>query len=281
MNHSFVAAVWSKNACAKCALPLMNALGEETHSDHVTCESCKNIGPVNKIGKILMCSECEKRENDTVITIPSIDDRLSLEQIRNQVERIVETNAIVNPNGDSVKSIMDEAIRGNIKVYTDFFNAKIPSIQELKQIIDDDESIIGEENKRYALAHALKARIQYLARVLFQTKNGQLEMAAEVKVIQNYMATIIPELRMKIRHEFALNTPNYTPQVITKAKTERAKPASASDKLAANYAKMMKITIEEAKALMNRKLRNECKCKEMPGMCPVHDASAMVKPVKE
>lgn len=270
MNHSFIASAWSKTACAKCART------EQVHGNEVQCESCSNIGSVEVVGKILMCAECQARDTNTIpIESISVKEQLSIEQVRIQVDRIVDSNAIQNMNGDSMRSMIDEAIRGNIKEYTDFFNAKIPSINELKESIDNNNTIEPDQ-KKYALALILRHRIQYLARVLFATKSGQLEMAAEVKVIQEYMGKIIPELRVRLRHEFAQANPNFTPQIIKTTK-ERGKARSASDKLAESYAKMMKITVDEAKKLLEKKLRNECKCSEMPGICPVHDAAGMVK----
>ncbi len=270
MNHSFQQAKWSPTACGVCSK------AEKFHGDEVQCESCSNIGPIEFIGKIAMCASCQQRhadtpdsEKETIESVPpfSTAEQISLEQIRNQVDRLVDSSAISNTHGDTVKSIIDEAIVGNIKEYTDFFNAKIPSIMELKALIDADETIT---DKHYALAHALRSRIQYLARVLFQTKAAQIKMGAEVKSIQQYMSDLIPALRVRMRAEFAANTPNYTPQVIKSAPKAR-KATSPGDKLAENYAKIMKITVEEAKRKLSNKLKDDCTCGETPGMCKVHN----------
>jgi hypothetical protein len=264
MNHSFIAASWNPKVCNKCTK------SEDVHGNEVTCESCSNVGPVEIVGKLLLCAECQQRElNTQVAVVISPDEQLSLEQIRNQVDRLVDGNSVKSINGDSVKTMVDEAIRGNIKSYTDFFNAKIPSIIELEQRINSSPDI-AESDKKYALAHALRARIQYLARVLFQLKNGQLETCAEIKVIQEHMSKTIPELRMKLRHEFALNTPNYTPQVIKATKPKASGPKGQSNKLAESYAKAMKIPYEQALKLIENKLRDDCTCSVTPGICKVH-----------
>lgn len=268
MNHSFIAAQWNQIICAKCLQK------EYAHGNSVTCEACSNIGPVELIGKILLCAICSAKELTPIIK-PEVAEKLSLDSIFNQVNRILETNQIANSDGEAVKDILDAAIQGNIKEYKDFFNAKIPSIMELKEMIDRDDSIVsvrGDE-KHYALMIALRKRVQYLTRVLFQTRNTQIEIGAEMKSIQFYMAETIPKLRMKLRAEFALNTPNYTPQVIksgvSKPKKGKQNPL---DKMAEMYAKSMGIPIEQAKKLMEHGLRDNCTCSETPGMCKVHNS---------
>jgi hypothetical protein len=243
---------------------------ESAHSDTVLCEACSNVGPVNIVGKMLLCSACEEKENKP--PEPKVDsERLSLDTIVNQVNRLVDSKQIESMNGDSVKSMIDEAIQGNIKQFTDFFNAKMPSIVELKNMIDNDETIVGTENKTYALATACRKRTSYLARVLFQLKEGELETAAEIKSIHTYVQKLIPELRVKLRHEFAENTPGYTPQVVKADKPKiRAKGKSVEERLAEGYAKMMKIPYEQALKLLKNKLKDDCTCAETPGVCVVH-----------
>jgi hypothetical protein len=266
MNHSFIKAGWNGLICSKCLRT------EIDHSDNAQCESCSNKGPCEITGKLLLCFDCRTRElktvltNEVLVTQPD-SEAIKLERIVNQVNRVIETNQITH-NEESIKNLLDEAIKGNIKQYTDFFNAKIPSILELKGIIDVDDSI-EQNDKQYAFAKALQKRLAYLTMVLFETRATQVEMAAEVKSIQYYINELIPNLRMKLRAEFAANTPNYTPQVIKKV-TERKGKQSTSDKLAESYARMMKIPIEQAKRLLENKLRDDCTCSITPGICKVH-----------
>lgn len=265
MNHSFIAAPWNASICSKCLQK------EYAHKNDVTCEACNNIGPIELVNKMLICASCQQKEIDAQ-NKPKPEEiaRLSIEQTLNQVNRILETNQIANQDGEAVKDIIDSAIAGNIQQYKDFFNAKIPSIMELKSMVESDE-LIPIDQKHYALMSLLKRRVSYLARVLFATRHSQIEIGAEMKSIQFYMAETIPKLRMKLRAEFALETPNYTPQVIKSGvPKERKKKTSASDKMAEMYAKAMKIPIDQAKRLMENKLRDECTCSETPGMCKVH-----------
>lgn len=264
MNHSFIAAQWNAVICAKCLQK------EYAHKDDVTCEACNNVGPVELIGKMLLCAPCAEKESRPKIS-PEVLEASSIEQVLNQVNRILETNQIANADGEAVKDIIDAAIAGNIKEYKDFFNAKIPSIMSLKEMIDVDDSIPSDK-KHYAVMSLLKKRVSYLAMVLFQTRNSQIEIGAEMKSIQFYMAETIPKLRMKLRAEFALNTPNYTPQVIKSGVPKQRKgKMSPEDKMAAMYAAAMKIPLDQAKKLMANKLRDDCTCSETPGMCKVHN----------
>lgn len=272
MNHSFIAAKWNSVICCHIDNGKLCARKELDHSNSAQCEACSNVCSCEVIGKLLLCFDCRVKELKANELTEQANERVDssdkkLERLVNQVNRVIETNAIIK-DGDSIKNLLEEAIKGNIKQYTDFFNAKIPSIIELKEIIDVDTSI-EQDQKQYALAKALTARISYLTMVLFETRSTQVEMAAEIKSIQFYMNDLIPELRMKLRNEFATNTPNYTPQVIKKP-TERKQKLSTSDKLAENYARMMKIPIDQAKRLLENKLRNDCTCSETPGLCKVH-----------
>ncbi len=279
MNHSFIRAPWSDKVCAKCAIPEFNKAGEATHSDKVTCEACSSISEIHLVNKMLLCAVC--RDKETQVTghnSPNeIKDKLSLEQVVNQVNRILnEQSPIVNASNENVYSILDRAIQGDIKQYKDFFNANMPSIAELEAIIGADDSICGNtpqetmHQKSYALAVAMRSRINYLTRVIFATESKQVEMAGEVKSIQFYMSELIPKLRTKLRLEFAQNTPNYTPQVVVKEKKQRA-ANNPQERLAESYAKAMKISIEEARRKLANKLRDECTCSETPGMCKVHN----------
>lgn len=261
MNHSFIAAPWNAKVCIKCTR------NELAHSDTAICEACSNVGPCELVGKILMCASCQVRDTNTAPKELTVTEaKPSLELVINQVNRLLETDAIRTSDGDTVKSIIDDAIKGNIKEFKDFFNAKLPSIMELKSLIDTDESI---PDKRYALAAALGARVKYLGMVLFQFNSHSIEVSAEVKSIQQYMNSLIPQLRMEQRTQFAANDINFVPQQI-KAKSAPKVRTSTTDKLAENYAKLMGVTVEQAKLLIARRLKPECSCAETPGMCKVH-----------
>jgi hypothetical protein len=277
VNHSFIAAPWNQKICRGYpsadgkVIPCLQI--ESAHGKDVTCESCNNVGEVELFNRMLLCASCVAKEIES-INKPSIEqiESLSIEQTLNQVNRILETNQIANGDGEAVKDIIDAAIAGNIKEYKDFFNAKIPSIMSLKETVESDNEI-PVDKKHYAVMSLLKRRVQYLAMVLFQTRNSQIEIGAEMKSIQFYMAETIPKLRMKLRAEFALNTPNYTPQVIKSGvPKERKGKQSPSDKIASMYAKSMKISIDEAKKIIERGLRENCTCNETPGMCKVHNS---------
>lgn len=288
MNHSFIAAKWNQSVCQKCARP---------DSEHkvTTCESCGNTGDceLSLIGNILMCQSCQLLEKQVVdakssmndliptdstnTTFDSVDSnnsrtRLTTDQLINQVNRLVETDQIRSVNGDSIHSMIQDAIHGNIKQYTDFFNAKIASIIEMKQLIDNDDSI-AREQKQYELAKQLRSRVQYLSKVLFQFQHGQLEVAGEIKSIQSYINDS-NNFRKEIRDGFAISNPNFVPQPIKsnvpKETKPKAKKQTIEDKLAEGYAKRMNVSIERARLFIAGKLREQCTCSTTPGICSVH-----------
>lgn len=262
MNHSFVAAVWNNKICAgyiKDGVKIPCLQSESSHGDAVLCESCSNVGPVELVNKMLLCASCIAKER-AVITEPKSEPEPPIEKLLERIDKLAESSTI--------KHIMDSAIAGNIKQYRDFFNADIPSIIQLREMIESDDSIAPDQ-KNYALAKALQRRITYLTMVLFTLRGSEIELTSEVKSIQFYVKDLIPQLRMKLRAEFAELTPNYTPQVI-KTTAPKAARKNAQDKLAESYAKMMKIPFEQAQRLLANKLRDECTCSETPGMCKVH-----------
>lgn len=291
MNHSFIAAKWNQSVCQKCARPF---------SEHsiTTCESCGNTGDceLSLIGNILMCQSCQLLEKQVVLAKSSMNDliptnstnttfdsvnsvdsnnsstRLTTDQLINQVNRLVETDQIRSVNGDSIHSMIQDAIHGNIKQYTDFFNAKIASIIEMKQLIDNDNSV-AREQKQYELARQLRMRVQYLSKVLFQFQHGQLEVAGEIKSIQSYINDS-NNFRKEIRDGFAISNPNFIPQPIKsnvpKETKPKAKKQTIEDKLAEGYAKRMNVSIERARLFVAGKLREQCTCSTTPGICSVH-----------
>src|SRR5215510_1671706 len=156
-KHKFSAAVWNQLICGICL----------KRSENHHCESCDNkddeVYFVNK--KMLLCDGCFTRHHEAgkqaeQAIKKDTEHKLSLEQLINQVNRIVETDAIKTLDGATVRSIIDEAVQGNIKKFTDFFNANIPSIIALKNQCDENPELKNSDEKRYALAAILRGRIQ-------------------------------------------------------------------------------------------------------------------------
>src|SRR5215467_460902 len=267
-KHKFSAAVWNQLICGICL----------KRSENHHCESCDNTDTeiyfVNK--KMLLCEGCFARHNEAVKRAEEAikkdkQDKLSLEQIINQVNRIVETDAIKTLDGATVRSIIDEAVQGNIKQFTEFFNANIPSIIALKQQCDDNPELKDADEKRYALAAMLRGRVQVLSRVLFQFNAKELEVGAEIRSIHKYLNQMIPQLRAELRAEYQKQEANYQPP--QKEVKAPAKRQTTEDKLVEKYALMMKIPIERARFLLKNKLKEEaitCTCAETPGVCKLH-----------
>lgn len=264
MNHEFVKSAWNQLVCAKCALAI---------DKHVVlqCEACSsNDTSCKLIDGMYLCASCAEKHTSAKLTTqvipPEINDGHKIERIVNQANRLIETDQIQSDNGASIRSIIENAVKGNINEFKDFFNAKIPSIIELTTAVENDETIT---DKKYEVAKLLKGRLQHLSHVLFEFNHKSLEMSAEVKCVQQYMNQLIPSLRIEQRNQFAENNIDYNPPTIKKPSAPKVR-LSNEDKMAEMYAKSMHIPIEQARKLLAQRLRQDCTCKETPGMCPVH-----------
>uniref|UniRef100_A0A6M3L914 Uncharacterized protein n=1 Tax=viral metagenome TaxID=1070528 RepID=A0A6M3L914_9ZZZZ len=253
MNHKYLPSIGQKH-CAICKRGVID------HTKAATCEACSNTGECELIGTMLLCESCQAKENTTQSIPPVVIETKTTESLIGQINKVAEST--------TVKSLVDSAIKGNIKQYTDFFNASMPSILSLKELIDSTPDISNDE-KHYELARALADRIKHLTEKLFEARTTEIQMSAEVKSIQQYMNQLIPQLRIEKRAEFAANNIDYQPTTPKEVKAPKVR-LSTEDKLAEGYAKLMKIPIEQAKMLMRNKLKDSCTCKVTPGICVVH-----------
>ena len=251
MKHSFISSNINQSICSVC---------HKIESVHgiTECECCAQLDDCEIVNGMLMCSICRDKELSVKSVVPPVNEP-TLEQIVFRANQIVDS--------PTFQSALDLAIKGNIDKYTDFFNANMPSIISLKELIDSS-SDLSDEEKRYELAKALGNRIKHLTAKLFEARIAEVQLGAEVKSIQHYMNELIPQLRKELRIQFGISNPNFIPPVkdIKQPKVR----LSAEDRLAEGYAKLMKVSIEQAKILMANKLRKDCTCKETPGICKVH-----------
>jgi len=265
MSHPFIKALWNANVCAKCAKP------KSAHDTLTECQSCNTVSEceITKIdGKELsLCADCLTKHNEAVVNASRIETQRieRLQDLVNHANEQIDKFA----DGTSVKNIIEQAIQGNIKEYTDFFNAKMTPIVELEKLVSESPDYKDDAERKYALATILSRRIKYLSQVLFSFRTGEIELAAEVKSIQGYMNTLIPKLREDKRKEFSENDITYAPPNATN-KTPKIR-MTTGDKLVENYAKIMKVPIDVARRKLAGRLREECTCSETPGMCKVHN----------
>lgn len=207
--HKFLASQIDIERCAIC---------RQFKPNHI-CEICGlNTVHINKIledgtvidkdeeleltiadGNILMCHDCYNHENEL--------------QIENQSEVKVterkEFTSDVHSIALNASRIMDAAIQ----VRTDLFNAEVTAIVDLKNIIDNDESIT---NKHYELASQLKDRFEHFQSVIFDKQKEIIESSNSQRAIQVYLNELANKLRSEEREKLKISDINYKPNDITK-----------------------------------------------------------------
>jgi len=114
-----------------------------------------------------------------------------------------------------------------IQVTSDVFNAKTVAIIELKEAIDNDDSI---ENKQYELAKRLKDRFTHLKEVIFERTQENLNDSSEQRSIQSYLNNLANNLREKERDELRLKDLTYKPLAPSKPAKPRKPKAPKFNK---------------------------------------------------
>lgn len=150
--------------------------------EHV-CEVCGAAGELEEYQTILFCVNCLTQEKQL--------------QRKNKVEsesRVQETRI---PRPDS-----------SIQISTDIFNAKIASINELKNAIEKDEST---ENKHFALARVLDERYKHLKEVITGATDTIRDASNEVRAIQTYYNDLAKKLKTEEREAIKIADVKYQP----------------------------------------------------------------------
>lgn len=171
MRHSFHISALSK-VCPICGYD------EISHTANAVCEACGltaecDLFPNDKHPrKMLLCSECYSRE--IKLTPPN------------------KPNVITSPI--------------QIKTPGDYFNAEIPSIMKLKEVIDADSTI---ENKTYALALQVKDRLKQLSISLFDLDKQRATLANEQRDTLVYLNHLQKDLSAEKQRELGLKDLTY------------------------------------------------------------------------
>ena len=202
MNHSFIPKNLNKELCAVCEYP------EYAHSNEAECESCGNNGPCEIVDSILMCANCQSRNNEINLELAELE--------KNKI----------NPADILIKSI---EIDNSIQIRSDFFNSRTASIESLRLAIEADDTI-PTDKKHFELAQRLDNRFKHLRDVLMPEKKIEIEaIASEQKAIQVYLNTLASSLRKEEREKLRLSDISYKPQPVSKPKVPRA-PSKKIDK---------------------------------------------------
>lgn len=239
MNHSF-----NSNIHKLCSICGRN---EIDHSDIAQCEACSNVGQCEVIGTMLLCANCYDKERAIPSTPITGDER---------AERITQ-----------LTNLLGKEIPIDSRHYF---------VSEVTSIVDIERKLVDEniENPQYALAEIVSQRLFEFRKRLFLLKNEAIELRVDIDSDQKYLNQIVPRLREEEREKFKAYDISYKPNVVA-APVAASKPrTSASDKALESFAKMMNISLEQARVVMSGAMKNitgaKCTCAETPGCCRVH-----------
>lgn len=240
MNHSFQQS--QDNLCAKCHR------SEIDHSDNAQCEACPVIGPCDLLNGMLLCASCFEHDKQ----LEALNGPLSN-------DRETKITQIINRLGKEIPIDRRQYFVGRITA-----------------IVDIERQLLEEniENPQYALAQIVEGNLSLLKQRLAEKHAEIRELQGESVADQKYLNMIVPQLREAEREKFKAFDISYKPSSVV-ATTSTSRPRqSASDKAVESFAKMMGITVEQAKLSMANAMKNVtgaiCTCQETPGICKVH-----------
>ena len=207
MNHSFTPSDINRDICAKCKHNQLD------HTALAVCEACPNIGPCElypDVNGMLLCAVCIEREETKRNSPEAGDKRVADLRSANDLPWIVNNS----------KLIAAQAIDFSIQVSEQIFTAETVSINELKNTINADETIV---NKQFALAELVKTRYIHFQTVIFELDEQKIAASTKQRAVQQYLNQLASTLRTEEREKLKLSDINYKP---TEVKVSKPKAPS-------------------------------------------------------
>lgn len=252
MNHSFHPSVLDTSKCAKCKRI------EKDHSNEAECEACGTVGPCDAFGELLLCASCLKKEYDIAIN----QQKIRAQQIEHGAANVIEFPARVETNQatELIQKLAETASFKKLETSKDYFNAETEPIVELEKKIMSDESIGTIQQRQYKLAEEVKARFVNFQKVLFDITELQLAVTSYMRKDQHYLNELATKLRTEEREKLHLQDINYNPTAPVKPKKVSNVPKTNDpmERLAEQYAKNLRIPIEQAR-IMVKNVLNQAK----------------------
>lgn len=204
MKHDFRASI-SSDECLVCGYPMI------AHTMQAVCESCGtkvicDLFPDTKHPKkMLLCAECVSKEIKVAV--------------------------------DAAKERALKQTAENIKSAGDYFVGDIPSIKEVSDTVNADESIPAN-NKGYEICKIIKERIINFDRNILQLNQQARETQKQRNEFQIYLNHKMKEISDEKQKELGLNPISYK----SPSAPKKAKAPSISSK---------RINIDELKKVAN------------------------------
>lgn len=159
MNHKFKIGTVEPTRCESCGY------NEIDHTDRATCETCGNSGTCDLvIPGMLQCESCIEADK----------------KVDEERKGLLQGAMLIDAKQ---KLEISKQYDQTIKVSPDLFNAKMLSIQEIKAVIDADDSIGSQVAKNDLLAETLETRYKHLSDCLFNIGEQAKEYHAEQRAI--------------------------------------------------------------------------------------------------
>lgn len=189
MNHKFIPSAGLDHT--KCGVPGCgyNAL------DHLPgeCESCSNIGIREPLNNMLLCRDCIEKEKLT----------LALEVPERLADEVFDSKSVARTAESMVRELDT-----TIPTRKDLYNAKVPTMQELKAVINADITIT---NKNYEIARVMVQQFKHFQNIIFTHQEIVVNAANSLKIIQQEMNDIASKLRSEERANLRIQDINYRP----------------------------------------------------------------------
>lgn len=210
---------------------------ESEHFEIASCESCNRAPEPCRYNEdeILMCESCLKRDIE-------IKSELS-------AAKVSEETIATEPLSELAAAIQ---IDNNLTTSQDFFNAETVSMVELEQIIARDTTV-ADDQKHFKFVEVIRERHKMFRQKLFEVKQLEVEILSRERAMQYRLNDIASKFRLDEREKLKLQDLSYTPkEVATKAPKIKM---TMEDKLIENYARLMKVTVEQAKTMFRNKMK--------------------------
>lgn len=248
MNHSYKLSLTNPTRCAEasCNRPLTD------HTDSAQCEACPNIGPCELLNGMLLCATCYAHD----IELQGIQER--------------EKQLASDPKQQRITELVNSLTK---EIPTD---SRQYFVNEVTQIVDIEQKVrdTGIDNPQFKFCEIIEQRIISFRRNLFEVKKLELELKMDMIADQKYLNTMVPKLREEEREKFKQYDITYKPQTVAITSKVSGPRMSASERALESFAKMMGISIEQAKISMANAVKSStgaaCTCSETPGLCKVH-----------
>lgn len=226
-DHPFRGFVHDMQHCMKCNAP------EAAHTSTAACEVCGCTGkPLSVFRTMLMCPSCRESEQ----TLDAAN-RLEAEQ---RVEEAKES--FVHRQAEEMKAQLDKTIT----IRTEFFNADLPSIMDIKRDVEEN-MLIPADQKYFETVKAVRTRFDQFKVVLFELKDVEAQINSSLHAMQSYMNDLANNLKAEERAKLHLENINYkpvSPKAPTTAKVKAPKvPAAPKAKIDKNMLRAMALAL--------------------------------------